>query len=93
MDQMKYIIVKGSHGLELPFIFAANISHADMARKIINPHGWDTEQEFKDNIYSAGFVVLTDKGLECYGKSHTLNIGTQKIDSKLINRMLGKRIA
>lgn len=85
---MKYIIVKGAFGLELPFIFDQSLGHMDVANNIIDPYRWDTEEEFRHLILSAGFVTLTDEGLQCYGESVTLKIKSQEGDSRLLNRML-----
>lgn len=86
MDHMKYIIVKGSFGLELPFIFDQSLSHIDVARNMVDPHRWaEDEKELKHTILSAGFVILTDEGLQCYGESHTLKMKSQEGDSRLLN--------
>ena len=53
IGHMKYIIVKGSFGLELPFIFDQSLSHINMAQKLVDR--WDTEGELRQSILSAGF--------------------------------------
>ena len=91
MGHMKYIIFKGDWGLSRPVIFDSGLSHMEMVRNVIDPLEWETETELKHKILSAGFVILTDDGIQCYGRSETLDLGSrEEQDSNMINRMLGR---
>ena len=91
MVHMKYMIIKGAYGLELPIIFDQTIGHLNMAQNIVDPNRWATEGELKQSILSAGFVIINpDGGVQCYGESVTLEIRSQEGDSDLINKMLGQ---
>ncbi len=94
MDHMKYFIFIGEFGLSRPIIFDSGLSHEQVAKTLLDPHNWDDEDEFKNKIISAGFVVmdpLGNDGLLCYGRSTTMDISSRgDIDAELINRMLGK---
>lgn len=77
MDGMKYLVVDDGM-LERPIIFDAGTEHSRIA---ICLHG---------AIVSAGIVVHTPIGMQCYGSSVMLQINSRgQKDSDLINRMLG----
>ena len=77
MNKMKYIIV--DNGMyDTPIIFNEATNHSVMAAAV------------PGKVVSAGFVVFRPTGLECYGRSVSLNINSAgEVDSKLINKMLG----
>ena len=91
MEHMKYFIYTGELGMPTPIIFSAALSHYQVANNLLNPHNWDEAGDLLMKIISAGFVILTEEGMMCYGQSSTLD-GTQcrpVEDSDLINMMLG----
>ncbi len=91
MDHMKYLIFRGDWGLARPIIFDSGLSHLQMAVNVIPSAQWETEQELKHQILSAGFAIITDEGIQCYGRSTTLELGSRgQEDSDMINRMLGR---
>lgn len=77
MEKMKYIVVDG--GLtECLYIFPEHIQHDVM---LFRTGGI---------LISAGFVVLTYDGLECYGKSVSLKVESRpEIDTKLLKSFIG----
>lgn len=80
MNEMKYIIVDDGM-MEKPVIFDDATDHSQMASDLFG---------FKKDVVSAGFVSFSKDGLQCYGRSVSLNIKSRpEEDSKLINRMLG----
>lgn len=88
---MKYIIYKGDWGLIKPVIFDSSIGHFEMAVKVISSAYWETEGELRHLIISAGFVIWTDDGVQCFGRSTTLDLSSrEEEDSNMINLMLGR---
>lgn len=76
MSRMKYIIIEDSLG-EKPYIFSDADQHNHIAAALL----------FGDNkVVGAGFVSFTQTGLQCWGKSVSLNIASRSIDSDIINR-------
>jgi len=80
MVPISYIIFESLDGIEFPIIFTQNISHDDMARRML-PH----------KVISAGKIGKCDRneeyhyGIFCHGKSVTLGIESRGYkDTKLI---------
>lgn len=74
---MKYIVVDNGQW-DAPVIFDEGVQHFNMAQNI------------PGTLLSAGFVVFTPDGLECYGESVSLGVKARpEEDTKLINRMIG----
>lgn len=77
MKKMKYIVVDDGLG-ECPYIFPNHVEHY---RMLSNVGG---------ELISAGFVVLTYDGLECYGESVGLKVESRpEIDTKLLKSLIG----
>lgn len=74
---MKYIVV--DDGLtDCPYIFPQHLQHFYMLSLV------------GGEIMSAGFVVFTPKGLECYGESISLGVKSRPdVDTKLIKSLIG----
>lgn len=77
MKKMKYIVV--DDGLsECIYIFPNHVQHYYMLASL------------GGELMSAGFVVLTYDGLECYGESVGLKIKSRpEIDTKLLKSLIG----
>lgn len=77
MKQMKYIVV--DNGMyDTPIIFDEATEHSAMLSNVAG------------TLVSAGFVSFSKEGLQCFGKSVSLDIKARpKEDSALINRLIG----
>jgi hypothetical protein len=76
---MKYL-VHDKNGVEEPFIFPETIEHVEMADLL----------GVENNVVSAGFFTITDRGASCYGSSMTLMVSARRIEDRdLINRLAG----
>lgn len=77
MKKMKYIVV--DDGLsDCPYIFPPHLQHFYMLSCV------------GGEIISAGFVMFTPEGLECYGESISLGIKSRpEVDTKLIKSLIG----
>ena len=56
-------------------LFPAFTSHKDMAK------------HFKNKVYSAGFVSFDYESIDCWGKSESLNLQSDPLDTKLLRIM------
>lgn len=64
-------------------IFSATNNHADMADRLGIP---------RDKILSAGFFQTTSEGAMCYGRSESLEIESDPMDSQWINKLAGDNV-
>ena len=82
MKEMKYVVTKDESGAEHLFIFPKQIDHDAFAEVLshIKTGGRNWKREYREPV-SAGF---TD-GVECYGRSETLGIGSRSQDSKMLS--------
>lgn len=79
---LKYII-HNIAGYEEPVIFGEAYQHVMMAKLL----------GISDNVVSAGFVQITNKGAQCYGESITLKVASRpEEDTTLVNRMAGDNV-
>lgn len=77
MKRMKYIVVDDGLSDSI-YIFPNHVQHYYM---LANLGG---------ELISAGFVVFTATGLECYGKSVSLKVEARpEIDTKLLKSLIG----
>jgi len=74
---MKYIVIK-THLGKVPVMFSGILSHDDVARALSKPM----------KITSAGFVNIIDGYVSAYGKSYSLGIKSDPLDSALIEKHL-----
>lgn len=89
MDYMKYIVIH-EDWLETAIIFDSQINHYEMVQKVLGPMVQDPKV-LKEKVLSAGFVILTPEGLQCFGRSVTMEINSRgEKDTDLINKRLGK---
>ena len=78
MIDAKYIIVE-QDGFEMPYLFSPLVKHSEFAYKIGN------------KVISAGFISIGEFGINCYGKSDSLNIVSRgEKDVKAIKFMMRK---
>lgn len=85
---MKYIIISilvDGDEQQIPYIFHRLVQHNQFATHVLVHH------RLKGNTFGyfegAGFVCLDDCGkLECYGKSISLNVNSNKYDSTIVNQ-------
>jgi len=80
MDHMKYIIMTDIWG-EMPVIFHASITHSEMFQMMKSHRNLD--------VVSAGFIVHSSEGVDCYGRSVTLGAKARPEDSALVSKYLG----
>jgi len=79
MNKMKYIIVEGAYNYPTSYIFPESIQHNAMASEVVGG----------TKVLGAGFVSFTKDGLQCWGRSVSLDIDSRlEIDTKIINREL-----
>lgn len=85
MFRMKYIILgRTKYVGERPYIFSELDQHVDVAILMV---GEMCSQQLKDMIVGAGFVSHTRDGMQCWGRSESLDVDSRpEEDSKLINR-------
>ncbi len=76
MRKMKYIVMDNGQW-DAPVIFDEAVQHFEMVGYL------------SGTLLSAGFVVFTPTGLECYGESISLGVKARPEDTELINRMIG----
>ena len=75
--QMKYIIVDDGM-TEVVYLFSNFVPHNHMATQV------------PGEVVGAGFVAHTTEGMQCYGRSTSLDISSRgDVDSGYINRELG----
>lgn len=81
MREMKYVVVKTDVGEQI-YVFPKQIDHDAFAEVLsyIKMGGRNWKREYREPV-SAGF---TD-GVECYGRSETLNLNSRSIDADLLN--------
>lgn len=77
--QMKYIVVDGNLS-DTIYLFPGHVQHADFAQ---------TVGATKDILLSAGFVSHSKDGLNCYGRSVSLDLASRSEDTKLLMREFG----
>ncbi len=84
MNEMKYVVVASEEQGEQLFVFPKNINH-DYFAEILSYIKIDVGNEL-DSVYrepiSAGF---TD-GLNCYGRSESLDLGSRPEDTELLKK-------
>ncbi len=82
MNRMKYIIIDDGFGLK-PYIFGDIDQHSDVAHLLLR-----TQSSY---VIGAGFVSYTPDGLQCWGRSESLDIDSDaERDNKIINRFFNK---
>lgn len=74
VSEMKYISTINEEGIKEIFIFPSFINHSDMYRTILT-----IDSQFRKEI-GAGFT----NGIDCYGRSETLNLNSNSEDHLLI---------
>ncbi len=75
---MKYIVVRGPGG-EVPILFARALYHRSVALQFGGPVA----------VISAGFARMSPEGIECFGSSSSLGIGSRPdADTTLFRRHL-----
>lgn len=80
MLQSKYIIFEDHDGSPQFIIFPSIIDHNKMALQL------RLSKEI-GNLISAGFIIVVDNKMKCYGKSISLNISSRgEEDSEFINK-------
>lgn len=80
MNQLKYIIVDNGCWEEV-IIFTNTIEHIHMMQRM---------NASKDQVVSAGFLTFGPEGVQCFGRSHSLDISSRgALDVKIINRQAG----
>ena len=82
-EQMKYIIVKNNMGREVPVIFSDSFAHGDIFNALAQHRGPSMK------LVSAGFVVHSPKGLDCFGRSVTLGVKAREVDSEIVSMQFG----
>ena len=72
--EMKYVIVKGEWGEEVPIVFSKSLQHATFCDQ---------------RVVSAGFCTIDFSYYKvcCYGKSVSLNLESREKDSLLVRRL------
>ncbi len=84
-NKMKYIVIDGLMA-ETPYIFPDSVQHSYVAQAL--------SSGANNVVISAGFVVHRADGMQCYGRSVSLDIDSRPdVDSALINRLLGLDIS
>jgi len=78
---MKYIMYEARDGSRLPVIFPVTMDHSDM-NKLMQQH------KTVLNPVSAGFVLVDESGVRCYGCSMTMQIGSTDEDARDIQLYL-----
>lgn len=91
MERAKYIVVWDDDE-EYPVVFPEHLNHATVAAKLT----MQMAGEFQKHVRSAGFVEFYvvcpgQVGVECYGKSVSLGIGSREQDGDVLERWLGLR--
>lgn len=92
--EFKYVMIKTEQRGQLkdspvierwvPILFPAVLVHSDVARRMI--HGMGCDQNLMGTTVSAGFCRFVDEGVECYGRSESLNLDSRpEIDSRIIS--------
>lgn len=77
---MKYVVVRTPGG-EAPVVFARELMHAYVARGLAPAE-----------VVSAGFVALSENGIQCFGASAGLHIRSRgEQDAALITNSLTAR--
>ena len=87
--KLKYIVVKTEQGKELPFVFSADITHADFLSGVeMIPTGYWASHGQNYNRTLRGVECIAGgffNGLICYGESESLRVKTRgAIDSALL---------
>lgn len=83
---MKYIVTKTENGVEELFMFPKSINHDCMAEVLgrIKDQSYGQWRRVYREPIAAGFIRTTYDGLECYGRSETLNLDSRgRLDEML----------
>lgn len=86
MTEFKYIIIEltKTDGVKnsMPVIFGKEINHNDMSQRTVH-NLWQNDNVESAKTVSGGFVYLGD-GIECHGRSETLDMDSRKQDAEII---------
>lgn len=75
---MKYIMLEDKNGIKHPVIFPDFFVHAIIARAVIDEFRL---RKMNLKVTSAGFVDSLDLNVNCTGKSESLNVESDNMDS------------